>query len=85
MKLSVMLLPLLLTGCISAAPKFPGIPPELQNTCPELSELNLGSEKMTDLLGVVSVNYKTYYECRVRVEAWQSWYNTQKKIFDAAK
>jgi hypothetical protein len=75
---------ILLTGCLSTAPKFPDIPPELQKACPELQEATVGTKELSKLLDVVVVNYSTYYECRVKVEAWLEWHKTQKEIYNNA-
>ncbi len=80
-----MLLPtILLTGCLSTAPKFPDIPEELKTACPELKEAAKETQELSKLLDVVVVNYSTYYECRVKVDAWLEWYRTQKEIHDKA-
>ncbi len=75
---------LLLTGCLTTAPKFPEIPPELQQSCPELQEATKDSQELSKLLDVVVVNYSTYYECRVKVDAWLQWHKEQKEIFNKA-
>jgi hypothetical protein len=81
----LLLLPtLLLTGCLTTAPKFPDIPPELQKACPELNEVAKGTVELSKVLDVVVVNYSTYYECRVKVDAWLQWHKEQKEIFDKA-
>jgi hypothetical protein len=82
----LLLLPtLLLTGCLTTAPKFPDIPPELQKACPELNEVENGTTELSKVLDVVVVNYSTYYECRVKVDAWLQWHNEQREIFNKAK
>ncbi len=75
---------LLLTGCLTTSPKFPDIPPELQQACPELQEAATNTKELSKLLDVVVVNYSTYYECRVKVDAWLQWHKEQKEIFDKA-
>ena len=85
MRYLTLLVPLLLSGCFATTPTFPDIPLALQKTCPDLIELAVGTEKMSDLLDTINVNYKTYHECRVRVDAWHEWHKEQKKIFDKAK
>jgi hypothetical protein len=81
----LLLLPtLLLTGCLTTAPKFPDIPPELTKACPELNEVANGTVELSKVLDVVVVNYSTYYECRVKVDAWLQWHKEQKEIFDKA-
>ncbi len=75
---------LLLSGCLATAPKFPDVPQELQVSCPELNEVAKGTTELSKVLDTVVVNYGTYYECRVKVEAWQEWYKQQKKVYDNA-
>lgn len=84
MRYLVISLVLFLTGCLSTAPKFPEIPPELQTACPELAEASKDTQELSKLLDVVVVNYSTYYECRVRVDAWLEWHKRQKQIFNEA-
>lgn len=75
---------LLLSGCLATAPKFPDVPQELLIACPELNEVKQGTTELSKVLDVVVVNYSTYYECRVKVEAWNEWYKQQKKVYDSA-
>ena len=83
MKKLILLIPvMLLSGCLATAPKFPDAPAELKNSCPELSEVESGSKELSKMLDVVVVNYSTYYECRVKVDAWIEWHKQQKEIFD---
>lgn len=80
---SLMLFPaILLSGCLATAPKFPDAPPELQRSCPELNEVAQGTKELSKMLDTVVVNYSTYYECRVTVDAWIEWHKQQKEIFD---
>jgi hypothetical protein len=83
---SLLLIPviLLLSGCLATAPKFPEVPPEMLTNCPELNEVQKGTTELSKVLDVVVVNYSTYYECRVKVEAWAEWYKQQKSIYDNA-
>lgn len=75
---------LLLSGCVtfSAKPKWPDQPNV--GSCPELAESSQ-TEKLSELLKVVTINYGKYHECTARVEAWQQWYEKQKKIYEEAK
>jgi len=74
----------LLAGCLTTAPKFPSVPLELQKACPELQEATQNTTELSKLLDVVVVNYSTYYECRVKIDAWLQWHKEQKEIFDKA-
>jgi hypothetical protein len=83
---SLLLIPavILLSGCLATAPKFPDAPPALLASCPELNEVADGTKELSKVLDVVVGNYSTYYECRVKVEAWQEWYKSQKEIYNNA-
>lgn len=76
----------LLTGCLSTtAPvkrNFPEVPAELMAACPDLKQINKGTEQLSKVITVVTENYTQYHECRVKVDNWILWYNSQKKIFD---
>jgi len=79
-----------LAGCASQGvpivAKFPDVPQDLITTCPDLAKLDV--EKTTQLSQViagVTANYSQYYECKVKVDNWIEWYNSQKKIFDSIK
>jgi hypothetical protein len=84
MRLLLLIPTLLLTGCLTTAPKFPDIPEELKTACPELQEATKETQELSKLLVVVVVNYSTYYECRVKVDAWLQWHKQQKEIFNKA-
>lgn len=89
MKKLFLLLPVfLLAGCLESVPvkrNFPDIPAELKTACPELEEATKETKELSKLLDVVVVNYTTYYECRVKVDAWLEWHKEQKKIFEEVK
>jgi hypothetical protein len=89
MKSLLLLIPaFLLTGCLESVPvkrNFPDIPPELVAACPELQEATKDTKELSKLLDVVVGNYSTYYECRVKVDAWLQWHKDQKKIFEEVK
>ena len=79
---------LLLTGCLETVPvkrTFPDAPPEIAKACPELQEATKDTKEFSKLLDVVVVNYSTYYECRIKIDAWLQWHQDQKKIFDEVK
>lgn len=74
-----------LVACSVVAPvkrNFPEHPAELAKECPELQEATADTKELSRLLDVVVINYSTYYECRVKMEAWAEWYQEQKKIFN---
>ena len=75
-----------LTGCFTTPVKrtFPDVPPELMQACPDLKLVDQ-TEKLSDVLQVVTNNYSQYHECRIKVETWIEWYNKQKTIFNSVK
>lgn len=85
-----LLVALLLAGCASTTvpvqPKFPNATPDLLKQCESLRKIEGDKVSITDMLKVVVTNYTLYYECSTKVDGWQEWYNTQKKIYeDSAK
>ena len=87
MKLWLLLAPLLLTGCLFKQPVpikqvWPDVPKELLDACPDLKLVDPKTDKLSDIIGVVSDNYSTYYECKAKVDDWIVWYNGQKKIYE---
>jgi hypothetical protein len=81
------ILALLLSGCSTVVPvavKFPEPPAKgAMISCPNLQKLN-DNAKLSDVATTVAVNYSTYYECAVKTDAWQEWYNIQRIIFEKA-
>lgn len=90
MKIIILVFVALLTGCSIIAPvkrNFPDAVPALQEKCPELSIIeNTGNAvSITDMLKTVVKNYGSYYECANKVDGWNEWYSTQRKIFENVK
>ena len=85
MKYSVLLIAVLLTGCSTVVPvtaKFPDAPGRLATErCPNLQKLK-DDARLSDVARTVTINYSTYYECAVKADAWQEWYEIQKRIFE---
>ena len=77
----------LVTGCSTAVPvamKFPKPPGKAAMArCPNLEKLP-DSVKLSDISHVITINYTTYYECAIKADAWQEWYQVQKIIFEKA-
>ena len=87
MKRLLLLIPvILLTGCLVTPVKrnFPEVPKELMVACPDLKSVEQ-TEKLSEVLKVVVDNYGQYHECKIKVDTWVEWYNTQKQIFDSVK
>lgn len=74
---------ILLVGCVSTpvTQKFPEVPKELMVACPDL-QLVTPNTKLSDVIRTVTHNYSEYHECRIKVDVWIEWYNTQKQIFE---
>jgi hypothetical protein len=76
---------LVLSACATTVPvvaKFPDEPGKAaMERCPQLTTVENGV-KLSELTKTVTMNYSTYYECAVKVDAWQEWYQIQKKIFE---
>ena len=89
-KIIPLLIVLALAGCATGVKTnvsmpFPNAPQDLTTTCPDLATVDPNTEKLSDVLTVVTANYSQYYECKVKVDAWIEWYNTQKSISETAK
>lgn len=83
MRLSPFVLVVLLTAC-TAVPverSFPAAPESLKQGCPSLEPIQAAA-RMSDLITTVVNNYALYHECSLKVETWNEWYSTQKKIYE---
>ena len=88
MKYLAILFALALTACTTVAPikpKFPEAPQVLKERCEQLRKIEGDKVAITEMLKVVIHNYTLYYECSTKVEGWQEWYDTQKKIYESVK
>lgn len=83
--LLVLPLALVLSGCASfytpVRHKFPEVPKELVEACPDLKQTE-PTEKLSEVLKVVTENYSQYHECRIKADAWVEWYKAQQKIYN---
>jgi hypothetical protein len=86
-RIIVILSSLLLTACLATPVKrtFPTIPEDLKTSCPDLAQMDPNTNKLSEVVKTVTVNYSTYHECKIRVDAWMEWYRTQKSIFEEVK
>ena len=84
MKLLLIALALLLSGCVATPVKheLPEAPEKLIKACPKLKEMPVDEERLTEFLKTVTQNYTTYYECAVKHDGLIEWYQIQKKIHD---
>ena len=85
MKYLVILFAILIAACSTTVPvvaKFPDEPGKAAMAkCPQLTTVDNGV-KLSELTKTVTINYNTYYDCAVKVDVWQEWYQIQKKIFE---
>lgn len=84
MKRLLLLISISLIGCTSVPiqQKWPAVPDELVQACPDLQEVDSNTNKLSEVLQVVADNYSTYYDCKSKVDDWITWYNGQKKIYE---
>jgi hypothetical protein len=84
----VVMLVFAITGCSTAVPvtaKFPEAPGKMATQrCPDLQKLQ-DNARLSDVSRTVTINYSTYYECAVKADQWQEWYEVQKRIFESVK
>lgn len=77
-----------LSGCMTkpvpVRMEFPDAPQSLLKKCEELKtvEPKAGGTPITELLKTVVTNYTMYYECSNKVDGWNEWYTSIKKIYD---
>ena len=87
-KLFLVLLVVFITGCKEDAhviPSWPDVPKELLEACPDLKTIDPKNDKLSQILDVVTDNYKEYYDCKDKVDDWIKWYNGNKKIHESVK
>jgi len=70
-----------MSGCITLNGKqdFPDAPTAAVGKCPELLTINKPEVALSELMKTVTKNYTKYHECAASVEAWQEWYDQQRK------
>jgi len=82
---------LLLAGCSSikqpttVSMPWPEVPTGLMEQCPDLKPVDAKTEKLSDVLDVVTANYSDYYVCAGKIDDWNQWYNTQKRIYESTR
>jgi hypothetical protein len=87
MKTLILALAVMLSACtaVPVKPKFPEAPQVLKDKCENLKKIEGDTVAITEMLKVVIHNYSLYYECSTKVDGWQEWYQTQKKIYESIK
>ena len=87
MKMLLLTTVLILSGC-STAPvvmKFPEVPEALMQQCEPLDKVPADTKQLSTTAEVVIKNYGKYHVCRIKVEEWQEWYKSNKKIYESVK
>jgi len=76
------------SGCATVVPvtqRFPDAPGlGAMTACADLKKLQPGAQ-LSEVGRTVTLNYSTYYECAVKSDAWQEWYQIQRRIFEGVK
>jgi len=89
MKTLIVFLSVFLTACQSFVPvpppKWPDVPTELKEKCPDLNTVDINTPSFTEFLKVVVKNYELYYYCSLKQEGWSEWYNKQKENYEKAR
>ena len=88
MKLLLLPLVFLLSACTTVVPvtqRWPE-PPGLQSgqPCPQLQQLP-AETTLSGVAKTITVNYTEYYQCAIKLEAWQQWYLKQELIHKGLK
>ena len=86
-KLAILVALIALTGCQSVpiVPKWPDVPKELLEACPDLKTVDANNDKLSVVLETVTENYKQYYDCKADKNDWIEWYKGQQKIWETLK
>lgn len=88
MRYALLLSALLLSGCLGTVPikqKWPEVPSALKERCEDLKKIEGDKVAITEMLKVIINNYTLYHECSTKVDGWNEWYNSQKKIYESVK
>lgn len=78
----------MMSGCSILVPvkrSFPPAPPSLMTAPPELRSIPADTQDLNVMLESVNENYTSYRILREKYQAWQDWYQYQKKNFDEVK
>lgn len=88
MRILIFSLVLLISGCsmfkqpVPIAPQWPDAPLELKKKCEALKTIAGDKVTISDMMKVIVENYTLHYECSTKVDGWNDWYNSQKKVYE---
>ncbi len=87
MKYLILAFAVLLTGCATApvVMKFPEVPEALMQQCEDLNKIPADTKQLSVTAETIVKNYSKYHNCRIKVEEWQEWYRSNKKIYESVK
>ena len=66
-------------------PKWPEVPTELLQACPDLKTVDPKNDKLSVLVETVADNYKEYSGCKDKVDDWVTWYKGQQDLWKSLK
>jgi uncharacterized lipoprotein YmbA len=88
-QLIVVLALVMLSGCATKISpvnlKWPDAPAELLVPAEDLTPLTADQTRLSDLLDNANTNFSKYYILKDKYDAWQSWYNSHKQIYQGAQ
>ena len=88
-RLIIVLMLVSLVGCATKIAqvnlKWPDAPGELLVPAEDLTPLTVDQTRLSDLLDNANTNFSKYYILKDRYDAWQSWYNSHKQIYQGAQ
>jgi hypothetical protein len=82
---------LLLAGCstfkqpTTVSAPWPDVPLTMMEQCPDLKPVDPNTDKLSAVLDTVTDNYTQYYLCAGKIDDWNQWYNTQKRIYESTR
>ena len=88
MRVLLLSLVIFVSGCamfqkpVPVAPKWPDVPPALKEKCEALKTIAMEKVSVVDMMKVIVENYTLHYQCSAKVDGWNEWYNSQKKIYE---
>lgn len=84
MKIFILSLAILATGCSTTtyrAPDFPAASELMTTPCPDLELIEPSNSRASDGAKVIASNYQKYKQCQNQVNSWIYWYTEEKKNF----